>query len=417
MKDKLINSGKKILSVFSWIHDTIQNNYKKSSQSIDILEKKLSDAEKISKQETTIWRDHWSFWIIWLVCIGIWFAAFKIITLLYLVITAFILSMAIESIIWFFEKRCRRSFSIWFSYFLVIIFLLSAVIIVIPFILAQLIELGTVILEQIASWQATVQQKWLETVIMETNLPGQIKQRLQSLVLWDEIWWALQTALMSNVDQFVSFWSDSLKNAWGYIVTLLTWFFSVAVQIMLVMVMAIFFSIEKKSVIHFLATVSWHVDRTELVLMKLYRKLWLRLRWQWLLCITIFFMVWIWLNVLSWVWFDLPNKMTLALIAWMLEFIPYLWPFLWMFPALLIWLSQYGFYWFIAVLILYVLIQQLENNILVPMVMSHTLWTSPLLILICMILWWSLFGFLWILLAVPIAVIISILYATYSNNK
>jgi len=121
-------------------------------------------------------------------------------------------------------------------------------------------------------------------------------------------------------------------------------------------------------------------------LMKLYRKLGLWLRGQGLLCLSIFVLVGIGLNVLSWIGFDLPNKMTLAIIAWMVEFIPYLWPFLGMFPALLIALSQYGFYWFLAVLIMYTLIQQSENNILVPMVMSHTLGSSPLLILICMIM-------------------------------
>jgi len=319
--------------------------------------------------------------------------------------------------IWFFQKWCSRWFSIWISYFLLIIFLFSVIIIVIPFIIAQLIELLSVIIEQLAVWQTSVQNKWLEAVLMETNLPTQIKERLAWMIFEEELGWAIQTALLSNINQLISVWSTSIKDAGSVIVTILTWIFSVTFQLVITTVMSIFFSIEKKRVIHLLAKISWHTQRTELVLMKLYRKLWLRLRGQWLLCLSIFILVGIWLNVLSWIWFDLPNKMTLAIIAWMVEFIPYLWPFLWMFPALLIALSQYWFYGFVAVLILYTLIQQSENNILVPMVMSQTLWTSPLLILICMIMWWTLFGFLWILLAVPISVIITILYDTYSNNK
>lgn len=398
------------------VHNRIQEHYQKSSKAIDILEQDLANTPD-DDTERTMTRDHWAFWIIGLVCIAIWFVVFKLVMLIYLILTAFILAMAIESIIWFFQKWCSRGLSIWLSYFLVIVFLLSVVIVVIPFIVSQTIELSSVILDQIVSWQSMVQNKWLESVVMDTNLPGQIKEIVNSLILWDDIWWAVQTVLMSNIDQLVSFWSSTIKDAGGVVVTMLTWFFAVAVQIALVFVLSIFFSIEKKKVIHLLAKATWHVERTELVLMKLYRKLWLRLKGQAVLCLTIFIMVWIGLNILSWIWFDLPNKMTLALIAWMLEFIPYLWPFLWMLPALLIGLSQFWFYWFLAVLILYILIQQSENNILVPIVMSHTLWTSPLLILICLILWWSLFGFLWILLAVPIAVIISILYDTYSKNK
>lgn len=43
------------------------------------------------------------------------------------------------------------------------------------------------------------------------------------------------------------------------------------------------------------------------------------------------------------------------------------------------------------------------------MVMSHKLGVSPLVIFLCMLLGASLFGFLGVLLAVPLAVIISIL--------
>lgn len=395
----------------------MQNTLKKSSKKIDILEQELVDWDNERAADSISNRDHWAFWLIWLTTVLIWYTAYKWYLIIYLVITAFILAMALESIIWFFNKRASRGFSILISYFILVIFFFSIVLLIIPFILTQLVDLFTVLLEQLANWQTVVQQKWLETVIMDMKLPEQVKVWLSEAVFEQQLWDSIQAGILANVDQLVSFWTSSLKDAGNIVVTLLTTLFSTTIQMFLVFVMSIFFSIEKDRVIHLLAKWSGHVQRTELVLMKLYRKLGLRLRGQWILCLSIFIAVGIWLNVLSWVWFDLPNKMTLALIAWMLEFIPYLWPILWMLPALLIALTEYGISWVIAVYILYALIQQSENNILVPMVMSQTLWSSPLLIFICMIMWGTLFGFLWVLLAVPISVIITILYDTYSKNK
>lgn len=57
-----------------------------------------------------------------------------------------------------------------------------------------------------------------------------------------------------------------------------------------------------------------------------------------------------------------------------------------MVPAILLGILGYGWRGGLFVLGLYRLIQQSENNILVPMVMYQTLGISPLLILICMII-------------------------------
>lgn len=64
---------------------------------------------------------------------------------------------------------------------------------------------------------------------------------------------------------------------------------------------------------------------------------------------------------------------------------PYLGPLMGMIPAILLGILGYGWIGGLSVMILYWLIQQSENNILVPMVMYQTLGISPLLIFICMI--------------------------------
>jgi len=62
------------------------------------------------------------------------------------------------------------------------------------------------------------------------------------------------------------------------------------------------------------------------------------------------------------------------------------------------------------VIVIYTIIQQLEENFLVPVLMSKTLGINPLLVLVCMLLGGVLMGVIGVILAVPIAVILSIVF-------
>ena len=85
-----------------------------------------------------------------------------------------------------------------------------------------------------------------------------------------------------------------------------------------------------------------------------------------------------------------------------MEFIPYVGPILAFLPALAV-VAGMGFGPIMAVLILYIIIQQVENNILVPMVMSKTLDLSPFLILLMMMVMANIFGIVGVLIALPFA--------------
>lgn len=187
-------------------------------------------------------------------------------------------------------------------------------------------------------------------------------------------------------------------------------------QVSIVGIVAIFFTIEKEKVVHFLGRMSTRPTHTELKLKKLYIKLGLWLRGQLLLCVVVGILVLFALVILSRFGIDIPNKFTLALIAGLTEFIPYLGPLIGMLPAVLLGGLSYGTVGVFSVLFVYRAVQQSENNILVPMIMSHTLGVSPLVIFLSMILGASLFGFLGIILAVPFAVIINILFEDYKRH-
>lgn len=357
------------------------------------------------------------FWITGLTIVGIGLFLRNASQMVYLIITAFIVSMAVENLILYFQKWMKRGVAIGIAYVLLIIFVLSWVTLVIPLVVGQIAWLVEWLIQQISTFQALIQQEWLSSVIATWQLPESFKTQLIEYLTQQDLDLALQKNLTENLSQLVSVWTTSIGDASTFVVRVLGWFFSALIQASIVVVMAVFFSLEKRVVIISVSSFARNSEKLERVLHRLYHRLGAWLKGQLILCISIGVMAWVGLLLLDWVFgIALPNKLSLALIAWLTEFIPYLWPLLWMIPALLIGVTEFGGWWFVAVLTLYILIQQLEWNVLVPLVMYHTLWVSPLLIFICMIIWWSLFWFLWVLLAVPLAVIIKILYASYSTH-
>ena len=104
----------------------------------------------------------------------------------------------------------------------------------------------------------------------------------------------------------------------------------------------------------------------------------------------------------------------LAVIAGLFEVIPSLGPIIGSIPALVVGFGTSPLLG-IWILVLYVIIQQLENNILVPKVMSKSAGFSPLGALIVLFVGGQLFGVLGILLAIPTAIVLSILARNVLN--
>lgn len=139
-------------------------------------------------------------------------------------------------------------------------------------------------------------------------------------------------------------------------------------------------------------------------------KVWLK--WQLILGICMFFLTLIWLLILKIFWIHISWILSLALIAWFMEFIPFVWTFISMFLALSIslwaWLNA-----FIGVLIVYLIIQQIEWNFLVPYIMGKTLSLSPFIVLISMVVWWALFWIIWVVFTIPVISIIKVFLRPY----
>lgn len=354
------------------------------------------------------------FWLIWLVVVGIAYLIFQSLTVIYLILSAYIISIAVESVIMFLWNRgCSRGFSIAITYLFLVAFLLSGLILIVPFLFNQLSTILHILIDSIKSFQTSLATQWLENII--TNfywLPTYAKQSLINIIGDPAFNATIQNDLQNNISQLVGIGTSYAQNIGNIAVSLVSWFVSFITQLTIVVVLAVLFSIEKKLVMRF---VSWLRGKEDYnfayaKLDRIYKKLGLWLKGQLLLCVLIGLLVFVALHVLGWFWFSLPTKWSLALIAWLTEFVPYLWPLLWGLPAVLLWLINFGLWWFVVVFFVYRGIQWIENNVLIPIIMEKTLGISPLLIFLCVILGGLVMWFVWFVLGVPIAVIISMMY-------
>lgn len=101
---------------------------------------------------------------------------------------------------------------------------------------------------------------------------------------------------------------------------------------------------------------------------------------------------------------DMRYALLLGLIAALLEIVPVIGPIISGIVAFLIALSE-SFTLGIYVLIFFFIVQQLENNVLIPLVMKRAMRIHPVIVLIALIAGGQAAGFVGILLAVPVALL------------
>lgn len=144
-------------------------------------------------------------------------------------------------------------------------------------------------------------------------------------------------------------------------------------------------------------------DKVKSLLRKIEDKLGAWLHGQLLLSAVVGILVYIGLVILG-VEFALP----LAIIAGLLEVVPVIGPIISAIPAILVGLTVSPLF---AALIggLYLVVQQIENQIIVPQVMKRAVGLNPLLVILAVSIGGRLLGIAGALLAVPIAVVIQLI--------
>lgn len=100
-----------------------------------------------------------------------------------------------------------------------------------------------------------------------------------------------------------------------------------------------------------------------------------------------------------------PFALSLAFLAGILEIVPLIGPIISVIPAFIVAASSSMFLG-VGTLVLYLIIQQLENNLIVPYIMNKAVGIHPITTLIALSIGGTLGGILGAILAVPVALII-----------
>ena len=106
----------------------------------------------------------------------------------------------------------------------------------------------------------------------------------------------------------------------------------------------------------------------------------------------------------------------LAVLAGLLEVVPNLGPVLSAVPAVIIGFSS-SYLLGASALALYFIVQQLENNFIVPLVMKKTVGLNPIITLMALIIGGKVGGILGVLLAIPTTLFIETIFIEVAKNR
>ena len=132
------------------------------------------------------------------------------------------------------------------------------------------------------------------------------------------------------------------------------------------------------------------------------QKMGMWLRGQLLLSVVIFLVTAVSLFIFNSITHAAPYWLVLAFIAGILEAVPFLGPFIAGTIAAVLTLAN-SFWAAIAVVLIYIIIQQLENNILVPRIMHRAVGLNPIVVILVVVIGGRLAGVLGSLIAIPVA--------------
>lgn len=320
--------------------------------------------------------------------------------ILVLFFVALLLSAALDPTIDYLEKKkIPRGFGIIFLYlvaFFVIGFFISKLV---PLVAEQTLELARHIGDLIKN--LTTNQK--SDIPFFDKLRPLIERFLASV---DE------ETLTQNLQIALENIGGQLKNIAGNTFTAIQVVFNGIFNAVLVLVLAFFMTINEKCIERFF--VSIFPSRYEKYIMvkthAIKQGVGAWLRGQLLLCFIIGLMTYIGLLILG-----VPYAATLAMIAGLFELIPYVGPFLSAVPAILIALniSPWMALW---VVVAYFIIQEMENNVVVPLVMKSAVGINPIIIFFALLVGFQFLGVLGMILAIPVATIVSIFVKDFTSR-
>jgi len=176
--------------------------------------------------------------------------------------------------------------------------------------------------------------------------------------------------------------------------------FGGVLSFILILVFSFYFAVQERGIADFLRIVT--PTKHQSYVIDLWRrsqiKIGLWMQGQLLLALIVGVLVYLGLTVLG-----VKYALVLAVLAAIFELIPVFGPILSSVPAVVVGFVDGGVGLGLLVIALYIIIQQFENHLIYPLVVTKVVGVPPLLVILALLIGWKLVGFLGIILSIPFA--------------
>jgi len=300
--------------------------------------------------------------------VGLWFLIQVREVIILIFLSVILLSALLRPVEWLDSRRVPRVLSVLIVYILVISLISFALGIIVPPLVSQTSDFVT----RLPQIVGTINDFLVFNKIPVEDISGVIAAQIQSIT---RNFISISTAIFSSIFLILTIFVFTfyLLLEWKSFVRLLT---------------SPFAGKQEKKIINLVAKVENGLGQ------------WLR--GQLALSIIVGVLIYIGLRIL-----DIPYALPLALVAGIFEIIPIVGPIISAIPAVLVGLTIAPIMG-LAVAALFFIVQQLENNLIVPMVMSKVIGLQPPVVIIALLIGAKIAGIGGAFLAVPVLVVAKI---------
>ncbi|MCC2631217.1 MAG: hypothetical protein K0S38_1026 [Candidatus Paceibacter sp.] len=302
--------------------------------------------------------------------------ALYLLDVILILLTAIVIASAIEpGIRWFQRKSVPRVPATIIIYSLLAIVIIAAFYFILPTFLKELVDFVRILPEKI-------------TAVNVTTEGNDFLKAVEGLGAQESI---------GNVVQSIS---NTLSTSSDNVLGTLSAIFGGVTSFLLIFVLSFYFTVREGGIEDFLKLIT--PFRHESYVIELWKRSQAKIgRWmqgQLILALIVGVLVFIGLSILG-----VKNALFLAFISTMFEIIPIFGPIIAAVPGILIAFTQGGFTFGLIVAIMYIIVQQIESNVIYPLIAKKVLDVPPIIVIIALVVGGKLGGFLGILLSVPLA--------------
>ncbi len=403
--NNIINSTK---GFFKRIKD-LKNKHDESQkiiipQGVIVEKEKSENIETVNISALSVVKAVFS--ILW-ICLLVWFLFSVRHLIILFFISLFFASTFYPFVDYLEKKRVPRSISAIGIFLLLLGIIVVIVWSLVPVIAGQVISLFTD-LSQIAVKFFTELQTWEMIAYVPDKYQEWLASTLDSIKFQDviQLWLDWLSTYFEKITS--GFWS-TVGVGVDVVAAISSWLF----DLVLVLFLTFFLVIGKDDIMNFFHALfpMKYGDYITKKTSAIQNQIGAWVRWQVMLSLIMFVTTFIWLMI---IWMG-DYALTLALIMAIGEFIPYVWPMIFLVFALPIAL---GTSWIIAIklLIFYAILQFIEGNVFVPAVMKKAVGLSPIVVLLALLIGFQFLGPIGAVMAVPVATIIMIFIHDYMKS-